>query len=52
MLTRLQQQMEEEAANKQRMLVNHLQMMSRMNLEMPGVQTDGGIETVLQKLQV
>jgi tRNA G26 N,N-dimethylase Trm1 len=33
MLAKMQQQMEEEAQNKQRMMINQLQIMSRMNME-------------------
>ena len=46
--------MEEEAANKQKLLVNHLNLMARVNAELPaGFNLDaagGDMDAILQKL--
>lgn len=53
MLTRLQQQMEEEARSKQNLLINQLQIMTKINTELPGYSLEGGdIDAIIQKLQV
>ena len=53
MLTRLQQQMEEESRNKQNLLINQLQIMTRINTELPGLSMEGGdMDAIIQKLQV
>lgn len=45
--------MEEEARSKQNLLINQLQIMTKINTELPGYSLEGGdIDAIIQKLQV